>query len=151
MNMYAPPISSVLLDTNVLLDFFFKRGVFFHEALHLWQMAESSPISFAISAISVNNVFYIVSKQSGKAKAYQAISILLKLFTIAPIDATILARAAIASYNDFEDAIQIQSAHAIDACCIVTRDQQHFTGSPIPVFSPREALTVLTGQIQSLT
>ena len=151
MNMYAPPISSVLLDTNVLLDFFFKRGVFFHEALHLWQMAESSPISFAISAISVNNVFYIVSKQSGKAKAYQAISILLKLFTIAPIDAAILARAAIAYCNDFEDAIQIQSAHAIDACCIVTRDQRHFTGSPIPVFSPREALTVLTGQMQSLT
>jgi len=148
--MHEIPIYSVLLDTNVLLDFLFKRGVFFHEALHLWQMAESSSIEFAISAISVNNVFYIISKQSGKEKAYQAVSILLKLFTIAPVDATILTRASKTSCNDFEDAIQIQSAHAIEACCIVTRDQKHFTGSHIPVLSPREALTVLSDQMVSL-
>ena len=149
-NMHANPISSVLLDTNILLDFLFKRGVFFHEALHLWQMAESGPISFAISAISVNNVFYIISKQSGKEKAYQAISILLKLSTIAPVDVTILTRAALTSCNDFEDAIQIQSAKAIEACCIITRDQKHFTGSSIPVLSPREALTELANQMVTL-
>ena len=149
-NMYANPISSVLLDTNILLDFLFKRGVFFHEALHLWQLAESGPISFAISAISVNNVFYIISKQSGKEKAYQAISILLKLFTIAPVDATILNRATMTSCNDFEDAIQIQSAQAIEACCIITRNQKHFTGCSIPVLSPREALTELASQMVTL-
>jgi predicted nucleic acid-binding protein len=45
--------------------------------------------------------------------------------------------------NDYEDAVMIETAIRIQADCIVTRNLQDYSKSPIPVLSPQEFLEKL--------
>src|SRR4051812_14807371 len=112
----------VLLDTNVLLDVIEMRAPHDTPALALWSLSEKRRVSGFVSAITFNNVFYIVRRKVGRENALQAIRQIRAVFEIAELSASVIDHALTLSMPDFEDAIHAATAKAISAELIVSRN-----------------------------
>jgi predicted nucleic acid-binding protein len=58
-----------LVDTNVLLDFLSDRKPFSDQAEILFEYKQPQQIEIYVSAISLNNLYYIINKISGHKTA----------------------------------------------------------------------------------
>ena len=65
-----------------------------------------------------------------------ALSVLLSILDVAPVDRAVLERAARSEIDDFEDAVIAEFARQVNAQVILTRNERDFARSPIPVHSP---------------
>ena len=133
----------VLLDNDVVLDFFLKRPPFNVEAKEIFDCAERGEIEIYISAITANNAFYTTRKQIDKATAFKAVEGLLKLVEVCRTDKSVLQNAFTLSFTDFEDAVQCSSALAENLDAIVTRNLKDYKNSTIKVYSPSEFLQII--------
>ena len=88
-------------------------------------------------------MYFIMRKQVGATVALEYVKLILSLFTIVPLDETILRLAANLPHKDFADAIQTFSAVQAKAECIITRDVALFSKDYIPVISPKEYIELL--------
>jgi len=132
----------LLLDTNVLLDVLAARKPFYDAAARVWALAEHDEVEAFVSAISFNNVYYIVRKTGGKAKADEALRALRDLFTPVPLDFRLINQSMDSPIDDFEDAVQFHSAARLKCDYIVSRDPDGFPREGVPVLSPPEFLTI---------
>ena len=134
----------VFLDTNVLLDILAKREPFYADSAEVWSLAESGAVKGCISAISFNNIYYVVRKMAGKRNADKALRILRDIFAPVAPDTLILNQAIDSTMNDFEDAIQIHSAIRAGADCLITRNPGHFKEmkTNLAISTPDEFLAV---------
>ena len=128
----------VFLDTNILLDVTMHREEFLPDAVHIWNDCETGKALGLVSAISLNNVHYIMRKRLPSVSALECIRHILNIFTVVPLDTSILRMAVDFPQKDFEDAIQLFSALQAKADCIVTRDRAHFSADYLPILTPAE-------------
>ena len=128
----------IFLDTNILLDVVLHRDRFIADSVHIWNACESKQTTGLISAISLNNIHYIARKVFSSGEALKSIRHILNIFTVVPLDASVLRMAVDFPHRDFEDAIQLFSALQAKADCIVTRDQSHFPTDYLPILTPAE-------------
>lgn len=134
----------IFLDTNVLLDVFLERDPFCLPAQIIWSQAERKEIRAALSALSVNNIFFIIRKLSSREKAYLAVETLVKIFKVIDTTSSILTLALKARFPDFEDAVQYYSAAKFRAETIISRDPAGFEEGKIPVMDAAQWLTLMT-------
>lgn len=135
-------MKKVFVDTNILLDVFLRREAFVDASVAVIADCESGKVKGFVSAISLNNLHYILTRHIGKNKALEAVRIVLNVFTVVALDEKILRLAADLAHKDFEDAIQLYSALQAGAVYIVTRDANHFPKNGIPILSPSDYLTM---------
>lgn len=135
----------VFIDTNILIDVLARREPFFAEAEMIWSLAEKREIEAFISAISFNNVYYIVRKLKDRATAEKAIRLLRDVFRSVAPDEQIINQAIDAGMADFEDAVQFHSAVRLNPSYFITRDPSGFPRSPISIVAPGEFLAVFRG------
>ncbi|MEH2369072.1 PIN domain-containing protein [Nostoc sp.] len=129
----------VLFDTNVLLDALLAREPFVADAAFLLETVELGQVEGFMSATTVTDIHYLVGRQTKSAEiAIAAVTQLLALMEICAVDRDVLEQAIALRLTDFEDAVQVASAMKLGLEAIVTRDVNGFTGSPIPVLSPKE-------------
>ncbi|MDR9898624.1 PIN domain-containing protein [Aetokthonos hydrillicola Thurmond2011] len=89
-------------------------------------------------------MYYLVRRQTQSDEvALTAVTRLLVLMEICLVDRAVLEQAIALRFQDFEDAVQIACAITTHLDGIVTRDLAGFTGTAIPVLSPRELITRL--------
>ncbi len=136
-------IKTILLDANILLDVFGQRDPHYNHSAAVWSLVETDRLQGYISAISYNNIFYIINGNKDMAAAHKALEILRGVFKTVELDQKIINMAIDSKFKDFEDAIQYFSAVRIQADCILTRNQKDFKSSDIPVYSPVELLALL--------
>ena len=128
----------IFIDTNILLDVILRRTDFYKQAAAIWANCESRKVQGYVSAISLNNMHYIMRKMVAPDIALEYVRLVLNVFSIVPLDESILRLAVDLPQKDFEDAIQTFSAVQVKADCIVTRDKSHFSGNYMPIISPLE-------------
>ena len=133
----------VLVDTDVVLDALLARTPFDVDAVKIFAASETGKIDGFICATTVTNVHYIARKAIGKQQATRRLSDLLTVFQIASVTPSVLKSALELRFTDFEDAVIHQSAVAINAQGIVTRNVGDFSGSTIPVYEPLQFLALL--------
>ncbi len=133
----------IFIDTNILLDVILHRADFYQQAAAIWADCESRKVQGYVSAISLNNMHYIMRKMVAPDVALEYVRLVLNVFSIVPLDESILRLAVDLPQKDFEDAIQTFSAVQIKADCIVTRDKSHFSGNYMPVITPAEYADLL--------
>ncbi len=134
----------VLIDTNIALDFLLQREPFFQDAELLFQEISSNRVFGYVTATTITDIFYISHRQTRSIEqARQAVSDILTVMIICPVNQAILESAFRSGIADFEDAIQIACAVSQDLEAILSRDQQGFLSSPIPVLSIHELLQQL--------
>ena len=131
-------MKKIFIDTNILLDVILHRADFYQQAAAIWADCESRKVQGYVSAISLNNMHYIMRKMVAPYVALEYVRLVLNVFSIVPLDESILRLAVDLPQKDFEDAIQTFSAVQIKADCIVTRDKSHFSNHYMPVVSPVE-------------
>lgn len=131
---------TVLIDTNILLDVLARREPHYQSSAQIWSLAERDELTAYISAISFNNIYYILRKASNKTTANNALKMIRDVFeSIAP-DIKIINQAIDSECDDFEDAIQYHSAIRIQAQTLITRNPNDFPTSPLPIATPEEFL-----------
>ncbi len=134
----------VLVDTNVLLDVLGRREPHWPAASRVWTLAETGRLQAGISAISYNNVYYIVRRWSGRERAEEALRLLRDVFDTVDLTQKVLIQAMDADFPDFEDAIQYFSAVHARADFIITRNAQDFPRAGPTVIPPGEWLATLS-------
>ena len=133
----------IFVDTNLLLDVLAKRDPFYAVAARVWTMAETGACEALVSAISFNNVFYIVRKARDTATARHALVLLRDVFASVAPDQRILNQAIDSDIADFEDAIQLYSAVHAGADYLLTRNVGDFPTGILPILTPDEFLVLL--------
>lgn len=139
----------VLFDLNVLLDLFLNRSPWAVEASSLWLAHANGFIKGHVSAASVPTLFYVMSRQLSRERAFQGVDDCVQTLHVVSVDRQTIARARSLAGNDFEDDLQIACAVEIGAEVIVSRDPGGFTHSPVPVLSPTELLERLANKASS--
>ncbi len=138
----------VFFDTNILLDVLLEREPFYEKAAILWSIVEKEKITGYISAISVNNIFYIARKYKGQENAEKIIDIILEIFTVIPLDYEILKLARTKELKDYEDLIQYFSALKSGAKYITTRNKKDFPKECIELVDAEEFLNIVKREFQ---
>ena len=136
----------VLFDTNVVLDALLAREPFVANAAFLMESVESGRVEGFRSATTITDVHYLVKRQTKSTEiAMVAVSQLMALMEICVVDRQVLEQAlsfvranTALELSDFEDAIQVACAMAVGVEAITTRDVAGFTGSLVPVLSPKD-------------
>lgn len=137
----------IFIDTNVLLDVLEQRAPHYEFSSQVWALAESGRADGYISAISFNNIHYLLQKHSGRAAAQRAVEIMNAVFTMVPLDQAVMGKSIEAKRTDFEDSIQFFSALKSNADFIVTRNVRDFPQNVIPVLSPENFLAQLLEEL----
>jgi predicted nucleic acid-binding protein len=135
----------IFVDTNVLIDFLADRQPCSESASGLFNLADLNKIKIYISAISINNIYYILRGATSHSKALKLIAELEGLVDIIDLNKKTINQALQSEFRNFEDAIQYYSAISKDKIeFIVTRNLKDFKKSNIPVFSSESAFKLLT-------
>ncbi|MDR0338546.1 MAG: PIN domain-containing protein [Planctomycetaceae bacterium] len=134
----------ILIDTNIILDAYLHRGEFAFWALEIIQKIDEKKFEGCISASAVTDLYFIARKNTKKIEvALEIIESIYALLTILPVNKTIIRAALDFPMQDFEDAVQIFAAKAMDIDIAVTRDKMGFIDSGMTIFTPQEFLTYL--------
>jgi predicted nucleic acid-binding protein len=130
----------ILLDTNILLDVLTQRKYFFTDSSKVWTLVHSGLVEGYLSAISVNNLYYIVRKLRDRKTAELFVDDILTDFEIASLSKSILKQARTVSGKDFEDSIQYFSAIQEGCEVLITRNKKDFPRLGLQVLTPSEFL-----------
>ncbi len=133
----------ILLDINVVLDFFLQREPFFEEMYKIFSAIENKKVEGFLCASSIDTIHYLVAKSLDKNKANEIVYKLLKLFQIAEVNKAVLLEALNSGFNDFEDSIVYSSAYIRGIDFIVTRDKKGFKTSKVKILTPAEMVAKL--------
>jgi predicted nucleic acid-binding protein len=136
-------VKRVFLDTNIAIDLIADRAPFADDADEIFNAGKSGSIHILLSSVSFTNIYYVSRRLNGPVAALKAVAYLHSLVNVAVVDAQCLTNALDAGFADFEDAVQHESAVHSAADIIITRDEQGFKQSRIPVMSPKAFLRTL--------
>ena len=137
-------MKQILLDTNIALDLLARRIPFYNDAAALFTLADKKIISLSISALSLANIHYVITKLKPEQETRKILRNLVILLEVLSLDDKILDLALNSDFNDFEDAIQYFTAIENDQELIVTRNMSGFRESKIPVMTAREFIGAIT-------
>jgi predicted nucleic acid-binding protein len=132
----------VLVDANVVLDVLLDRQPHFAASAAVWSASETGAARGLLAAHAVTTIHYLIRREQGAAEARQALSLLLRVFGVAPVDEGIIREASELRSPDFEDSVTAVAALRAGCDLIVTRDPKGFRGSPVRSLTP-EAVTPL--------
>ena len=130
----------VFIDTDVVLDLLARREPFYPAAARLFSLVELGELTACVSALTFANLFYLLRKELGAARAVEVLRKLRRLVMVLPVDDSVIERALAAGFRDFEDAIQYHTALAGSATCLVTRNVRDYPDPVIPICTAEELL-----------
>ena len=130
----------VFADINVLLDVLARREEHYEASSAIWTLADSGDITAFISAISYNNIYYILRKFGKRTVALDAMKLIRDVFDSVAPDNKIINQAIDSGCDDFENAIQYHSAIRVGAQYLITRNSEDFPTSPLTIVTPEEFL-----------
>lgn len=135
----------VLLDLNILLDVLLDLRPHSESTLAFWAEALRAEVQVLVPAHGVTTVYYATARQRPSAFARAAVTELLTVAGIAPVDEGTLRRALALDWPDFEDAVCAAAAEATSCDLLVTRDAAGFKDSPVLAVDPVTALSLVRG------
>ena len=127
----------ILIDTNILIDFYAKRQDYYNSALKIMSMCTEKQVIGCVAAHSITNIFFILRKYMSLETRRSMLKDLCKIVTVIGIDANKLVSALDnKNFFDVEDCLQMECAKEFSADYIVTRNIKDFKHSTIPVILP---------------
>lgn len=134
-------MDKVLLDTDVILDFFFDREPFADYAANVLNLCEENKIKGFTTPVIISNVYYLLRKTAKHSVVIEKIKQLLTLIDVIQIDKTAVLNALNSEFKDFEDALQNFSAvENREIEIILTRNINDFKKSELAILTPETYL-----------
>lgn len=132
-------MEKIFVDANIVLDLLEKREEFFVEAQELFTLADKKMVKLYISALTLANVHYLLSKHL-KMEARKVLAKFKVLVEVLSVDDKIMDLSLASDFKDFEDAVQYYTAIENNMEIILTRNKRDFRISDLPVLTAREFL-----------
>lgn len=127
----------LFVDSDIVIDFFTDREPHVNPASELFELNEQGSVKLYLSALSINNIYYIVRKFLGHKKTIEIIEALTEMTEIIGTTKTEIIQALKNEFSDYEDSIQYSSALTIkDLDAIITRNVKDYRNSSIAVMTP---------------
>jgi len=130
-------MTRILIDTDIILDFFFDRQPFSESAAKILSLCESKEITGSITPVIISNVYYLLRQTAKHEKVIEKLKMLISITEILVIDRNAVVQALSSDFKDFEDALQNYSAELnkeIDL--IITRNTKDYKNSSLGVMTP---------------
>lgn len=128
----------VLLDSDVILDFFLGRELFYKNSTQIFKLCENKNIEGFTTPVIISNVFYILKKEYGNTFSLECIKDLIEIIDIVNISKNSIQQAIDSEFSDFEDALQSYSAEEYKMDCIITRNTKDYKNSKLKVMIPQD-------------
>ena len=136
-------MKNVLIDTDVILDFFFDREPFSENAAKILSLCEKKVIVGYVTPVIVSNVYYLLSQKGKQDKVIEKLKSLLSILEILTIDKNSILVALNSDFKDFEDALQNYAAELNgEISLIITRNTKDYKKSELGVMSPDDFLKI---------
>jgi predicted nucleic acid-binding protein len=127
----------LFVDSDVVIDFFTDREPHVNPASELFELSEQGTVKLYLSAISINNIYYIVRKFLGHKKTLEVIEALTEMTEIIGMTKIEIIQALKNDFSDYEDSVQYSSALTIKSLdAIITRNVKDYRNSSVAVMTP---------------
>lgn len=141
-------MKQIFMDTNVVIDFLADRQPFSLDAAKLFNMSIEGRIRIHISAVSYNNIYYVLRQSLTNNATIKLLENLADITDIADVSNQVIRQSLKADFKDYEDAIQYYSALTVpNIDFIVTRNTKDFKKSSLSVLTPTEAIALLSSEV----
>lgn len=132
----------VFLDTNVVIDFLAARPDFVEDAARIMTLAYKGLVKVFASALTFSTASYVMSRhhENSDEDIRLTIADYIKTCDITIVDGKSVEFATQGLFDDFEDAMQYESAVRSGCELIITRNIDDFSNSELPVMAPKEFL-----------
>ena len=138
-------MKKVLIDTDVILDFFFDREPFSENAAKILSLCEKKVIAGFVTPVIISNVYYLLSQKAKQEKVIEKLKVLLSIIDVLIIDKNSILVALNSDFKDFEDALQNYAAELNGAInLIVTRNTKDYKKSELGVMNPEDLLKYIS-------
>lgn len=138
-------MDTVLIDTDVLLDFFFDREPFAEYATGILNLCEENKLRGCTTPVIISNVYYLLRKTAKHDIIVEKIKQLLSIIEIINMDKNVVLNALNSKFKDFEDALQNFSAIEHGRInVILTRNIKDFKKSELAILTPETYLKGLS-------
>jgi len=132
----------VFVDTDIIYDLLAKRAPFYLAAARLFTLADEGKVQIFISALSLANIHYLLSKQTSEDEAKQILRKFKVLVNITPLNEKIIDLALNSEFTDFEDAIQYFSALQNEVELLLTRNLRDYKKAQISVLTAQDFINL---------
>lgn len=134
-------MNSILIDTDVILDFFFDRKPFSDDASSILSLCENKKIKGFVTPVMLSNIYYILRKTAKHEKVIESLKNLVNIVDISIISRESVLEALNSNFKDFEDALQNYSAeNHKEINIIITRNTKDYKTSTLSVMTPENYL-----------
>ncbi|MCL2606358.1 MAG: PIN domain-containing protein [Coriobacteriia bacterium] len=134
--------AKVLLDTNVVLDAMTGQGAG-SLAQKIIELAGGDAFSGCLTANSITDIYYLVSRTSSAARAQEILPYLFSLFSVLSVHDSDCYKALDLAWDDFEDALLCVCAEREEVDILITSDQQLLVQqSEVRILSPGDFLKI---------
>ena len=130
----------VFVDTNIVLDLLQKRDEFYSDAQDLFTLADKKEVKLYVSALTIENTHYLLSKFYNLNEARKILLKFKVLVEVLAVNDKIIDLSLASDFNDFEDGMQYYTAIENNMELILTRNKKDFKNSNLPVLTAREYL-----------
>ena len=140
-------MNRVLIDADVILDFFFDKKPFADDAAKILACCESKKIAGYVTSVIVSNVYYLLRHTASHAKVVEKLKQLMHVMEVLTTDKNTIQMALNSGFKDFEDALQSFSAEnsgMVDA--IITRNTKDYKNSALGVMTPESYIKLILSQ-----
>ena len=130
-------MKKVLIDTDVILDFFFDRQPFSESAAKVFSLCETQEIKGFLTPVIISYVYYLLRQTAKHEKVIEKLKLVLSITDILVIDKAVILQALNSDFKDFEDALQNYAAEKYTKIdLILTRNLKDFRNSKLAVMTP---------------
>jgi len=134
-------MTQILLDTDVILDFFLERKPFSQDSVKILSLAENKKIKVYLTSLSFSNCYYILKQIGSRETVIDNLRKLARISEIMSVNSKSVELALYSEFRDFEDALQYFSAYQKDKInVIITRNIKDYKKSELPVMTPENYL-----------
>ena len=134
-------MDKVLIDTDVLMDFFFDRKPFAKYATELINLCAEKKVEGFTTPVIIANVYYLLRKTANHSITVEKLKQLLTIIEIVSIEKNAVLDALNSDFKDFEDALQNFSAvENGEIKIILTRNLKDFKKSELAILTPETYL-----------
>lgn len=130
-------MNRILIDTDVILDFFFDRKPFSEYAAQILGLCETNKIKGFLTPVIYSNLYYLLRQTARHEKVMENLKLLFSFTNVLIMDKEVVGNALNSNFRDFEDSLQnFSAAKNGEIDTIVTRNLKDFRKSRIGVLTP---------------
>ncbi|MBV6640141.1 MAG: PIN domain-containing protein [Cyclobacteriaceae bacterium] len=130
-------MDKILIDTDVILDFFFDRNPFAEYASQVFSLCENNLIKGYTTPVIYSNVYYLLRQTASHEKVIDHLKQLSTITDILSMDKEVVINSLNSGFKDFEEGLQnFATVKYGKINVILTRNFKDFKKSEIGIMTP---------------